>query len=454
MSTLAWRQWMSARLPAAWLGMLRQGLYYGLGLIMMRGVSLLMLPVFTAYLVPAEYGRLEVVLALASLATLLLSCGLSESLYRFAGLARDASARVTVLKQVYLGSWLLALLGVVVGCTGAAQWAAWLPGQVSAYEVQLLTLAVAVEGCISIPLAWLRMTDQAGRFFLMTTGKVLLQALLSWFWLMQGMGVEGVLLAGAVSALSLAFWLAVEHSLRHGWKVDCTALPRLFAYGAPMMISGFAGFVLAGVDRWWLAASVGEAALAPYALAAKLALACGILLQPFSLWWYPRRFMLLKQADGLVRNAEGAVLGSVISILACAAVALCAPLLISTLTPAGYHQANAFIPWLVAGMAFKQLGELLNLGCYTDENSQLQMWLNLGTAGLALLGYAVLIEPFGVMGVLWAMLLCYGVRLLLFYHLSQRRLRLPYRLWPLYASGVVALAAMWLGQQLPVWWLA
>ncbi len=453
MSAFALSQRLAARMPKAWLSLLRQGLFYGLGLIMMRGVSLLMLPVFTAYLVPAEYGRLEVVLALASIATLLLSCGLSEALYRFAGLASDHFARVVVLKQVYLGSWLLALLGAVIGFVGAAQWAAWLPGHVTAYEVQLLTLAVAVEGCIGIPLAWLRMTDQAGRFFVMTTGKVLLQAGLSWYWLVQGMGVEGVLLAGAVSALLLAFWLAVEHTLHYGWRVDCRALPRMFAYGAPMMISGFAGFVLAGLDRWWLAASVGEAAMAPYALAAKLALACGILLQPFSLWWYPRRFMLLKQPDGLLRNAQGAVLGSVLSVLACAGVGLCAPLLISVLTPSDYHQANVFIPWLVVGMALKQIGELLNLGCYIDENSQLQMWLNLATAGLALLGYAMLIEPFGVLGALWAMLLCYGVRMLLFYTLSQRRLPLPYCLWPLYASGAVALLALWLGQQLPEWWL-
>ncbi|MDA1378993.1 hypothetical protein PCI56_02915 [Plesiomonas shigelloides subsp. oncorhynchi] len=44
-----------------------------------------MLPVFTRYLSPAEYGQLEVLLALVNIGTLLLGLGLVDALYRFAG---------------------------------------------------------------------------------------------------------------------------------------------------------------------------------------------------------------------------------------------------------------------------------------------------------------------------------------------------------------------------------
>ncbi|MGL5237645.1 MAG: oligosaccharide flippase family protein, partial [Plesiomonas shigelloides] len=69
---------MRIRLPSA----LQQMFFYGLGLILMKGISLIMLPVFTRYLSPAEYGQLEVLLALVNIGTLLLGLGLVDALYR------------------------------------------------------------------------------------------------------------------------------------------------------------------------------------------------------------------------------------------------------------------------------------------------------------------------------------------------------------------------------------
>ncbi|SED89478.1 lipopolysaccharide biosynthesis protein [Pseudomonas anguilliseptica] len=445
---LRWQQWLGKAVTA---DLLRQGLFYGLGIVLMKGISLFMLPVFTAYLAPAEYGRLEVVLALACIATLLLSAGLSEALYRYAGLAPNEGERVAVLRDVFAASWLMGSAGLLCGWLLAAPLAAWLPGQVSAYEVQLLAIAVALEGCIGIPLAWLRMCDRAVSFFMLTSGKVVLQTSLTWWCLAQGQGVEGVLLAGALSSMVLAAWLAIDQVRVYGVALRWQRLPSLLVYGMPMMVSGFAGFMLAGLDRWWLAAQVGEAAMAPYALAAKLALACGILLQPFSLWWYPRRFLLLKQSDGLQRTARGAVLGSILSVTACGAVGLIAPLLILWLTPSDYHQAIHYIPLLVIAMALKQMAELLNLGCYVDKHSHTQMLINIFSAALAVLAYACWVESYAVYGVLWAMLLSYGVRLLLFYWFSQRRMALPYALGPLYACSAAALGVLWLGQWLARW---
>jgi O-antigen/teichoic acid export membrane protein len=408
-----------------------------------------MLPVFTAYLVPAEYGRLEVVLALSSLCGLLIGFGLSEALYRYAGLASSQAERLGVLRNVFS---LSLLLGVCFGLpllVMAEYIAAWLPGQASALEVRLLLLSVTLEGCIGIPLAWLRMCDRASQFFWLTIGKVSVQALLTLYFLDSGLGVTGVLLAGALSALLLASWLLFDCWRQFGLGLEWRRIPELLSYGGPMMISGFAGFVLAGLDRFWLAAELGEAGMAPYALACKLALACGILMQPFALWWYPRRFTLLQEANGRQRAAQLAVLGSAWALLVSGAVGLVAPLLILWLTPSDYHQAIVLLPWLMLAMACKHLAELLNLGCYVDRNSQLQMHINLATALLAVFAYMLWIAPYGVLGALWAMLLCYALRLLLFFVLSQRRLYLPYRMLPLLLAALLAVLMVLGGQ-----WLA
>ena len=41
---------------------LNQALYYGLGILMMKSVSLLMLPIVTLYLSPAQYGDIGIII--------------------------------------------------------------------------------------------------------------------------------------------------------------------------------------------------------------------------------------------------------------------------------------------------------------------------------------------------------------------------------------------------------
>ncbi len=99
-------------------------------------------------------------------------------------------------------------------------------------------------------------------------------------------------------------------------------------------------------------------------------------------------------------------------------------------------------------MAVRNVSDLLNVGCFSGEESKAQMVINLGCSLLGVLGFLLAIPHFGVAGVIWTLLLVYLVRALAFYLVSQRLLPLPYRLSALWASGAGSLAMMWLGQ----WW--
>ncbi|ANB51319.1 lipopolysaccharide biosynthesis protein [Aeromonas veronii] len=394
-------------------------LYYAGGLLLMKGISLLMLPVLTHQLLPREYGQLEVLLTLINLGSLILGFGLVDALYRFAGLAKDEQERQQVVARMFGLVWLIALASLVL---------LWL-------------LAPVVQ-------AWLRMRNQARLFFVATAGKAVIQSLLTGWWLWLGWGVSGVLASGTLTCVALALLLSLWQWRDSGICFDWQHYRPLLRYGLPLVVSGLAGFALSGLDRWLLADVVGEALLAYYAVAGKLALAVGLLLQPFALWWYPRRFMLLREPDGLRLNAHYSVMGSVLGFVTAGIVGLTAPLLIRWLTPESYHGAIAYIPLLVLGMAVRNVSDLLNVGCFSGEKSNAQMVINLGCSALGVAGFLLAIPPFGVAGVIWTLLLVYLVRALAFYLVSQRLLPLPYRLSTLWASSLGALAMVWLGQ----WW--
>lgn len=419
--------------------------YYGVGLLLMRGISLLLLPLLTHALTPDEYGELELLLSVINLGSLLLGLGLVEALYRFAGVA-DATQRRAVVARAMGLAWLIALLSLPLCWLAAPLVQGWLPLATPLSHLRWVLLALPFEAVIAIPLAWLRMRDQARLFFFATVGKTLLQTAMTLSGLALGWGVAGVLASGTLSCLLLALWLT-----RWQWSDSGITWPgafswRLMGYGGPVLVSGLAGFALSGVDRFWLAGVVGAGELAQYAVASKLALAVGILLQPFGLWWYPRRFQLLHEANGREDNARISVLGAAVGFLIAGLVGMIAPWLITWLTPQSYHGASQWIPPLVLAMALRNVSDLLNLGCFSGERSHSQMIINLGTSLAGLLLFALLIPPYGVAGVVWSLLLIYGGRALAFYLVSQRLLWLPYRLSPLLASALVGLLLVGAGQ--------
>ena len=75
-----------------------------------------------------------------------------------------------------------------------------------------------------------------------------------------------------------------------GLAIDRRLSRKVMIYGLPIMGSGLLAFVLNGLDRLLIAESVSIEQLAIYSVALKFSIAVTLLMQPFGLWWMPKRF--------------------------------------------------------------------------------------------------------------------------------------------------------------------
>ena len=64
-------------------GLARNTLVYGAGIVARRIASFIMLPVYTHYLTPADYGVLELLQLTVDIAVILVSAGTTAGLLRF-----------------------------------------------------------------------------------------------------------------------------------------------------------------------------------------------------------------------------------------------------------------------------------------------------------------------------------------------------------------------------------
>lgn len=428
---------MSGRRP------LGQALFYALSVALSRGLAIVMVPFVTTHLSTAEYGSIELMQSLADVASVVLGFGLVDALYRFIGDARDEADRRRIGAAAF---GLVLLLGAVAAMglqAAAGLFQALLGPAVDPLALRLLLGSVAIDGAIQVPLAWLRMTDRASFYLTMIGLRSLLQAGLMVAALEANLGVPGAMAAGLAAAVLTALILAVQQARSTGVRFDMHTIGTLLRYGSPLVLAGLGGFVLGSFDRLLLAPAVPVAALAEYAIAAKVALIAPLLFQPFSLWWFPRRIIILSEPDGRERSAQTVTFGLAYLTWIGLGVALGGPVLVTVMTPPAYHGAIRYVPWLVLAGFVQHAADLLNVGSFLGRGTSRPTAINLAAAGVALAAYLLLIPKLGVMGAVIATVVAYAARLVLFV-LDNRRLAplsLPWARLGLYA--ILAALAVW-----------
>lgn len=407
---------------------------YAVGLFASKAIALIMLPVIANHLSVHQFGQLELYTSSSVFLSLLLGLALHEALYRFAGQESQADKQAVIAGQIVTLAGVVAVIALTLLLSGlfiASQIMTELPS----HHLALLAIGVSSEGMISLLLAWLRMQDRAGDFIRVTLSVCVLQVLLVLTCLWLSPGVTGILAASVVAHIVQLLWLKKLCQL----PVQSASFKRIkefVSYSIPIALAGFLAFLMNGAERWIIAANDSIETLARYGIAAKFALALCILVQPFGMWWMPKRFAVLNH-QGIADATRITQYGLVLIALLCSFMAYFAPLFITTVLPASYHAAAQLVLICLVAAALKEITELVNLGLLANKQTALLLRFNLIAAAVAAVGMLVLL-PFGIWGIISALIIAQLIKLALVLQSSQKLLPLPYAFAPLISVFLLA----------------
>lgn len=425
-----------AKLPAGW--------PYLVSIALTKGLSIVTIPVLATFVAPDDFGRLDVVSSVVEFLGLIFAMGLADTLFRFSGTAKNSEERKRVAAEITGTTLVVALVLGITAQIFAPTISGMIPVAFDETSLRFGIVAATLSGTIALPLAWLRLSDKAMLFLAFTGARGLFQAGLSITVLYSGYGVEEVLISNACVDIVIAAALIVVQKRTSGIAFSLNALSHTTLFGLPLVGAGLAMFGLGAASRWFLAGSVATTDLAHYALATKLALATPLLLQPFALWWYACRLSVLESDDGLRVSAWATGTGFAILALSAAIVCLAGPLFIDLLLPESYAGAIAYLPWIVLLTVLNEICSLMNVGCYRLRHSFLVLAVNASGALIAVSGYALTAESFGVAGIIGSTIAGHVVRLALFLVIGHARAPIPY---PVLRAGLLiigVLSAIWL----------
>ena len=94
----------------------RHSAVYGLGSLVSRFIAVLLLPIYTRYLSPADYGLIETLIALSAVLTVLLAAGVKSAFFRFYFDEADEAGKRRVIRTSF---WFTMAMGTA-GLAGLA----------------------------------------------------------------------------------------------------------------------------------------------------------------------------------------------------------------------------------------------------------------------------------------------------------------------------------------------
>lgn len=426
-------------------------LVYGAADVFTNVVNFLLVPLYTAFLRPQDYGTLALLLLFSTVAKIAFRMGLDSGFFRVHYDLDDERRRRRLAGSVAVFAAILgtALFGLVVLLREPLNLLLFsheAPGS----RLLLLAAADVWLGCFAfVPLNLLRIQDRPGLFSTLSGLRHLVNTVLKVVLVVRGHGVEGILwsdlLATGLFSLSLLPIL-----LRHAsFCLDLPLLRETLAFALPKVPHGILVQALNLADRKILDLFVSRAEVGLYQVGYTFGSGVKFALSAFEPAWQPFVYSQIRKPDAprtLARVASYAFL-----VFACCGLGL-ATLgreLLVLMTPKSpeFRAAAAVIP--VVALAYVLHGAFLlgSIGIGIEKRAGYYPLVTALSAAANIAANFVLIPPFGMLGAAWATVIAYAVMAGSGFVFSRRLYPIPFE-WPRLARIVAAALACFAASRL------
>jgi O-antigen/teichoic acid export membrane protein len=267
------------------------GAAYTAASILSKLIAVALLPLYTRYLTPADYGAAEVLFAAVVAASILVRFGVIEAVLRFYYKAGEDPDRVVATSFAALFWFATAAALIALPFAGPISEA--LLGRPAPDLARIAIAGLWVLTLHEYLLTLFRLEERARAFFTVTIANVLAAIALTVFLVVgEGEGARGLLLGSYLSGAAFVLGLIAVHRRRLSLRFERPLLRRMLRFGLPTMPAELSLFALNFVDRIVIVRMVGLAEAGLYSLAIKFAQAVNVLVRGFQLAWPPLAYSI------------------------------------------------------------------------------------------------------------------------------------------------------------------
>lgn len=418
------------------------GAAYTAASIISKLVAVALLPLYTRYLTPADYGSAEVMFGAVVAASIVIRLGIIEALLRFY-YKRDEDPAKVVSNSFAMLFW-AGLVTSIICFPFAGLISELLLGESNPDLVRIAVPGLFVLTLSEYLLTIFRLDERARAFFVVTMLSVLVTIPVTVVLVVPlELGAEGLLLGSYGTGFFVVLGLIVYNRRRLSLVPERPLVRRMMRFGLPTMPAELTLYSLSFIDRILIARMLGLAEAGLYSLAVKVSQGIAVLVRGFQLAFPPLAYSI--EDDDEARRAYSAVVTWFVVVMAWVVTFLwlTAPWIVRVFAAPDYQEAADVVGPVSAGAALYALYMVLLVVLGRTGRTE----YNLPATGAGLVVNVVLnillLPVMGIIGAGVSLIASYLVVVALMYLFTQRLFPVPYE-WLrlarvlLVATGLIA----------------
>ena len=378
----------------------RHSLIYGLGGLVSRILAVLLLPLYTHYLGPRGFGKIETVVALTTVLVIILRMGISSAFFRFYFDTKDEAQRTLVVRTSFWFTMVMATAGLIVGCILATPIAHGLKLGDDPWLVRAAFVGLWAQMNYEQLTSLFRVEERSVSFVIASVANVLITVGMTVL-LVVGLhkGPTGAVVGNFVGTLCVYLVLLGYRRYQLGLEFSRDLLRQMNRFGTPLVPSALALWAINFIDRIFIAQYKGQAEVGVYSVAVRISSAVVFLLIAFRLAWPAFAYSI--EDDREAKRTYPYVLTYLLFICSWISVALgmLAPWLVRLLARGpGFHRAADAVALLAFASTAYAGYTVVAIGIGRARQTQFN-WIVSGiAAAVNVVLNVILIPPYGMVG--------------------------------------------------------
>jgi len=426
------------------MSMLSHSAIYFIGNLIRYAASFIMLPIYTNYLSPSEYGTVELLVVGVDLVSIFIGVRLGQGVFRYYTDAKNQTDKSSIINSALIISLITNCIGLLLIYFLSSHYLEFLGDKnLEASYIQFFGLTLLFNAVIEIFLIVVRLNQSPVFFVFFNGSKLLVQIAVNLYFVAYlEQGVIGVIKASVLtSALFslVAFFLIFK---KYSKNISAKYIKLLAVYSAPLLFAEIGLFYITFSDRFVLKYFYSAEAVGIYALAAKFAaLLLVFVWTPFQNTWDLEKYRIHKCEDANIQYQEVFKTLNAVLVLAMLLISFFVEELIEILAPVEYMEAIYLAPIMLLGAYFKGITAFVNFGILLKGKTFELAKVSFMSMFVITALYLLLVPELGTFGAAISVTITLGARLLWVYYKAKRLYDMELEWGGVIALVVVSMAA-------------
>lgn len=422
---------------------------YLIGAAFQSLIGFVLIPVYTRYLSPSEYGQLEILNTILLILNIILSFGFASALQK----VHERDCKTNEEKKTLIGTIYLFVIPVASLITLIIALFAKFLTQITLNDIKytpyiyLILITNLVVIFLNLSFAVLRVKEKSKKFALFSFGKFFFAVCLNIYFVVQlKLGVLGILFGNflAQTILSITFLPTVLKSAKFAFSKRL--FYKLSIFGFAIIPASIAMWIMDLSDRYFLKHFSDFHEVGLYSLGYKVGFLIYIgLVLPFQLAWPKISFAVASRKDCKKIYARTLTYFTFIASFAALFLSLFGKQIIQIIADPKFFQAYKIIPLIAFSYVLYGIHFVLVPGLHIKEKSKYYPIMIGVPAGLNLLLNYYFVPKFGMIGAATTTLICFALVVVLTYIITARFYAVRYEWIRILKLVFTILIALFLG---------